>query len=75
MLIYFFCFHSTNFVIVIFFQGIEALDITKILSQDGEGVYPLPRMRSFAVHPKFNLAAATFAVKSVKYFFFQPKYS
>lgn len=41
--------------------GIEALDITKILSQDGEGVYPLPRMRSFAVHPKFNLAAATFA--------------
>ncbi|KAJ4775115.1 Transducin/WD40 repeat-like superfamily protein [Rhynchospora pubera] len=41
--------------------GIEALDITKILSQDGEGVYPLPRMRTFSVHPKFNLAAATFA--------------
>ncbi|RWW07072.1 hypothetical protein GW17_00029553 [Ensete ventricosum] len=45
------------------FVAIENIDITQILSlQDGEAVYPLPRIRSLAVHPKLNLAALLFAV-------------
>ncbi|KAJ0968137.1 hypothetical protein J5N97_025054 [Dioscorea zingiberensis] len=43
-------------------QPLENIDITQILSaQDGEAVYPLPRVKSFAIHPKFNLAALLFA--------------
>ena len=46
------------------FAALENLDITQILSaQDGEAVYPLPKIKSLAVHPKFNLAALLFAVK------------
>ncbi|KAJ0968158.1 hypothetical protein J5N97_025075 [Dioscorea zingiberensis] len=42
--------------------ALENIDITQILSaQDGEAVYPLPRVKSFAIHPKFNLAALLFA--------------
>ncbi|WOL05680.1 hypothetical protein Cni_G14409 [Canna indica] len=42
--------------------AIENIDVTQILSlQDGEAVYPLPRIRSLAVHPKLNLAALLFA--------------
>uniref|UniRef100_A0A0E0IJD3 Uncharacterized protein n=1 Tax=Oryza nivara TaxID=4536 RepID=A0A0E0IJD3_ORYNI len=42
--------------------AIETMDITKILTlQGGEAVYPLPRIRNLAVHPKFNLAAVIFA--------------
>ncbi|XP_064984198.1 uncharacterized protein LOC135624480 [Musa acuminata AAA Group] len=42
--------------------AIENIDITQILSlQDGEAVYPLPRIRSLAVHPKLNLAALLFS--------------
>ncbi|XP_072994208.1 uncharacterized protein [Typha latifolia] len=42
--------------------AIETIDITQILSlQDGEAVYPLPRIRNFAVHPKLNLATLIFA--------------
>ncbi|OMP02070.1 hypothetical protein COLO4_11380 [Corchorus olitorius] len=42
--------------------SIESLDIPRILSQQGgEAVYPLPRIRSFEVHPKLNLAALLFA--------------
>lgn len=41
--------------------GIEAIDITRILSQKGgEAVYPLPRVKDLAVHPKLNLAALVF---------------
>ncbi|KAK8937905.1 hypothetical protein KSP40_PGU003515 [Platanthera guangdongensis] len=41
--------------------GIEAIDITRILSQKGgEAVYPLPRVKNLAVHPKLNLAALVF---------------
>ncbi|KAK9067088.1 hypothetical protein SSX86_014412 [Deinandra increscens subsp. villosa] len=42
--------------------AIEQIDIPRILSQQGgETVYPLPRIRSLEVHPKFNLAALMFA--------------
>ncbi|OEL35932.1 hypothetical protein BAE44_0003049 [Dichanthelium oligosanthes] len=42
--------------------AIETMDITKILTlQGGEAVYPLPRIKNLAVHPKFNLAAVIFA--------------
>ncbi|XP_008788705.2 uncharacterized protein LOC103706397 [Phoenix dactylifera] len=42
--------------------AIETIDITRILSlQDGEAVYPLPRIKSLSVHPKLNLAALLFA--------------
>ncbi|XP_042389919.1 uncharacterized protein LOC121981456 [Zingiber officinale] len=42
--------------------AIENIDITKILSlQEGEAVYPVPRIRSLAVHPKLNLVALLFA--------------
>ncbi|KAK6923016.1 hypothetical protein RJ641_011320 [Dillenia turbinata] len=42
--------------------AIEPIDLTRILSQQGgETVYPLPRIRSLEVHPKFNLAALLFA--------------
>lgn len=45
--------------------AIESIDITRILSrQDGEAVYPLPRIKSLAVHPKLNLAALLFAETS-----------
>ncbi|XP_037460268.1 uncharacterized protein LOC119331201 [Triticum dicoccoides] len=41
--------------------AIETMDITKILTlQGGEAVYPLPRIKNLAVHPKFNLAAVIF---------------
>ncbi|KAH0464369.1 hypothetical protein IEQ34_007155 [Dendrobium chrysotoxum] len=41
--------------------AIEAIDITRILSQKGgEPVYPLPRVKNLAVHPKLNLAALVF---------------
>lgn len=41
--------------------AIEGIDITRILSQKGgEAVYPLPRVKNLAVHPKFNLAALVF---------------
>jgi WD40 repeat protein len=44
--------------------AIETMDITKILTlQGGEAVYPLPRIKNLAVHPKFNLAAVIFAVR------------
>lgn len=49
------------------FVAIENIDITQILSlQDGEAVYPLPRIRSLAVHPKLNLAALLFSVKHAR---------
>lgn len=49
------------------FAAIENIDITKILShQEGEAVYPVPRIRSLVVHPKLNLAALLFAVKHGK---------
>lgn len=42
--------------------AVETMDITKILTlQGGEAVYPLPRIKNLAVHPKFNLAAVIFA--------------
>lgn len=42
--------------------AIETIDITRILTlQDGEAVYPLPRIKSLAAHPKLNLAALLFA--------------
>lgn len=42
--------------------GIESIDITRILSQQGgEAVYPLPRIKALEVHPKLNLAALLFA--------------
>ncbi|XP_039134910.1 uncharacterized protein LOC120272211 isoform X2 [Dioscorea cayenensis subsp. rotundata] len=42
--------------------ALENIDITQILSaQDGEAVYPLPKIKSLAVHPKFNLAVLLFA--------------
>lgn len=45
------------------FAAIESIDITRILSQqDGEAVYPLPRIKYFVFHPKLNLAALLFAV-------------
>ncbi|KAK9166763.1 hypothetical protein Scep_001954 [Stephania cephalantha] len=47
-----------------FFESaaIESMDITKILSQQGgEAVYPLPRIKTLAVHPKLNLTALLFA--------------
>ncbi|KAK6924080.1 hypothetical protein RJ641_010280 [Dillenia turbinata] len=41
---------------------IEPIDLPRILSQQGgETVYPLPRIKSLVVHPKFNLAALLFA--------------
>ncbi|XP_020584805.1 uncharacterized protein LOC110027638 isoform X2 [Phalaenopsis equestris] len=41
--------------------AIEAIDITRILSRKGgEPVYPLPRVKNLAVHPKLNLAALLF---------------
>ncbi|XP_075514915.1 uncharacterized protein LOC142549708 isoform X2 [Primulina tabacum] len=41
---------------------IESMDIPRILSQQGgEAVYPLPRIRSFEVHTKLNLAALLFS--------------
>lgn len=41
---------------------IEALDIPRILSQQGgEVAYPLPRVRALEIHPKLNLAALVFA--------------
>jgi hypothetical protein len=47
------------------YAAIETMDITKILTlQGGEAVYPLPRIKNLAVHPKFNLAAVIFAVRS-----------
>lgn len=49
----------------VFFAAIESLDIPRILSQQGgEAVYPLPLIRALEVHPKLNLAALLFAVKS-----------
>lgn len=42
--------------------AIESIDVTRILSsQDGEAVYPLPRIRSLVVHSKLNLAVLLFA--------------
>ncbi|KAF8673894.1 hypothetical protein HU200_048341 [Digitaria exilis] len=42
--------------------AIETMDITKVLTlQGGEAVYPLPRIKNLAIHPKFNLAAVIFA--------------
>ncbi|XP_019054695.1 PREDICTED: uncharacterized protein LOC104605594 isoform X2 [Nelumbo nucifera] len=42
--------------------GIEPIDVTRILSQqDGEAVYPLPRIKDLVVHSKLNLAALLFA--------------
>ncbi|XP_058088976.1 uncharacterized protein LOC131235688 isoform X2 [Magnolia sinica] len=42
--------------------AIESIDVTRILTlQDGEAVYPLPRIKSLVVHPKLNLAALLFA--------------
>lgn len=42
--------------------AIEPMDIPQILSlQDGESVYPLPRIKNLVVHPKLNLAALIFA--------------
>jgi len=42
---------------------IEALDIPRILSQQGgEVAYPLPRVRALEIHPKLNIAALIFAV-------------
>ncbi|KAL5992693.1 hypothetical protein ACLOJK_013612 [Asimina triloba] len=44
--------------------AIETIDVTRILTlQDGEAVYPLPRIKSLIVHPKLNLATLLFAVK------------
>lgn len=43
----------------------KAIDIPLILSQQGgEAVYPLPNIKTLEVHPKLNLAAVLFAVKS-----------
>ncbi|KOM45044.1 hypothetical protein LR48_Vigan06g035000 [Vigna angularis] len=43
--------------------AIEALDIPRILSQQGgEAVYPLPRIKALEFHPRSNLAALVFAV-------------
>ncbi|XP_042488927.1 uncharacterized protein LOC122069057 isoform X2 [Macadamia integrifolia] len=42
--------------------GIESLDVTRILSQQGgEAVYPLPQIKGLVVHSKLNLAALLFA--------------
>ncbi|XP_010268740.1 PREDICTED: uncharacterized protein LOC104605601 isoform X2 [Nelumbo nucifera] len=42
--------------------GIESIDVTRILSQQGgEAVYPLPRIKSLVVHSKLNLAALLFS--------------
>ncbi|XP_022631757.1 uncharacterized protein LOC106777019 [Vigna radiata var. radiata] len=42
--------------------AIEALDIPRILSQQGgEAVYPLPRIKALEFHPRSNLAALVFA--------------
>uniref|UniRef100_A0A0E0B2T4 Uncharacterized protein n=1 Tax=Oryza glumipatula TaxID=40148 RepID=A0A0E0B2T4_9ORYZ len=47
--------------------AIETMDITKILTlQGGEAVYPLPRIRNLAVHPKFNLAADMSGTEAAK---------
>lgn len=49
----------------LFFAAIEAIDITRILSQKGgEPVYPLPKVKNLAVHPKLNLAALVFTVSN-----------
>uniref|UniRef100_A0A2C9UWC3 Transducin/WD40 repeat-like superfamily protein n=1 Tax=Manihot esculenta TaxID=3983 RepID=A0A2C9UWC3_MANES len=43
-------------------QGIESIDIPRILSQQGgEAIYPLPHIRALEVHSKLNLAALLFA--------------
>ncbi|KAF8410020.1 hypothetical protein HHK36_002540 [Tetracentron sinense] len=43
--------------------AIESIDITRILSQqEGEAVYPLPRIKALVVHSKLNLAALLFAI-------------
>uniref|UniRef100_A0A1D1ZC59 Syntaxin-binding protein 5 n=1 Tax=Anthurium amnicola TaxID=1678845 RepID=A0A1D1ZC59_9ARAE len=42
--------------------AIESIDVTQILSLNGgEAIYPLPRIKSLAVHQKLNLAALVFA--------------
>ncbi|XP_042494369.1 uncharacterized protein LOC122073801 [Macadamia integrifolia] len=47
---------------LICFSGIESLDVTRILSQQGgEAVYPLPQIKGLVVHSKLNLAALLFA--------------
>lgn len=47
------------------FAEIEAIDIPRILSQQGgEAVYPLPRIKALEVHSKLNLAALLFSVKN-----------
>jgi hypothetical protein len=44
--------------------AVETMDITKILTlQGGEAVYPLPRIKNLAVHPKLNMAAVIFVVR------------
>lgn len=59
-----FTFVHNSLPFLLFFAAIETIDITQILSlQDGEAVYPLPRIKSLAVHPKLNLTAVLFAVK------------
>lgn len=55
---------ALTYVFVFLFAAVESIDITKILSfDDGAAIYPLPRIRSLAVHPKLNLAALLFVVK------------
>jgi len=64
--IYSFIFLEMISAIILLVNGaaIETMDITKILTlQGGEAVYPLPRIKNLAVHPKFNLAAVIFAVR------------
>ncbi|XP_024381335.1 uncharacterized protein [Physcomitrium patens] len=42
--------------------GVDPLDITTILSQNGGGtLHPLPRIIDLLVHPKFNLTSLLFA--------------
>jgi hypothetical protein len=60
--------------------AVETMDITKILTlQGGEAVYPLPRIKNLAVHPKLNLAAVIFAVGRLclwtKHMSLMPKFS
>jgi hypothetical protein len=51
-------------ILLVNIAAVETMDITKILTlQGGEAVYPLPRIKNLAVHPKFNLAAVIFAVR------------
>ncbi|KAI0529076.1 hypothetical protein KFK09_001622 [Dendrobium nobile] len=54
---------NPNAVHATFFEhaAIEAIDITQILTrQNGEAVFPLPRIKNLAVHSKLNLAALLF---------------